>query len=79
MQPVPTGRLLSSAMVLREMKRGLAGVPVKDGPTLAKRRLLEHLGWQVIDVDFFEWAQRKTKAARKQLLMQKLANAKRLN
>ncbi len=60
---------------LREVRTGMFLNNMKNGPTKAKRRLLERLGWRVVDIDYFDWAQMKTKSARKQLLVEKLRTA----
>ncbi len=45
---------------------------IENGPTKAKRRFLEELGWTVVNVPFFEWAKAQTKEARKEWVLEKL-------
>lgn len=48
---------------------------IEKGPTKAKRRFLEGLGWTVVNIRYFEWAKAETREARKALILEKLIAA----
>jgi hypothetical protein len=45
---------------------------IENGPTQAKRRFLERLGWTVINIPYWEWDQAETKEGRQRLFAEKL-------
>ena len=52
---------------------------VEDGPTKAKRRFLERLGWKVVNVRHWEWALATSNDEKKKLLAAKLLAANDLS
>ena len=61
---------------LREVGTG-KGLNIENGPTKAKRRLLERLGWKVVKISFHEWISvtRIGKAETRHFLQKKLETA----
>ena len=59
---------------LRDLRTGDILVDKENGPTKAKRRFLERLGWTVLNINFQEWALAGTKEGRRQILQDKLRN-----
>jgi hypothetical protein len=49
---------------------------IENGPTQAKRRFLETLGWTVVNLRYYEWAAAETREAKKELILKKLQDAK---
>jgi len=45
---------------------------IENGPTKAKRRFLQSVGWTVINVSYLEWSAIKTREEKRSLLATKL-------
>jgi len=58
---------------LREINEDQPQRRKENGPTRAKRRLLERLGWSVINVCYWEWQEAGTKERKEQLLAKKFS------
>jgi hypothetical protein len=56
---------------LREVESGKV-LEVENGATKAKRRFLERLGWNVVNIRYFDWAKAKSKIAKRSFLSELL-------
>ena len=52
---------------LREVRTGRV-LNMPDGPTKAKHRLLEHLGWRVIHIPYYDWMKLRGREAKEEYL-----------
>lgn len=57
---------------LRDIRTGNSLEGIENGPTKAKRRFLERLGWKVVNISFYEWRRAKTREDRKELLAERI-------